>query len=227
MRGFIFGCLAVVIGISLWSCDFDDQNRQDLKRFIPGDTKKIVQINDPEQLAVDLGRNELARALRQEPAIRGFIENQALLSRVHPVPYLYLFANQGSGSELQLITLNDTTVFQTDSIEGLQMLKLEQTGLSANRLILDSDTLYSSVIDSVLLMSSRVEGVKRLSTQAVEAFEPTDWDDALGHHSSKNLVLYEQQPRFWLQDSLPIAFADRSMLEMSITTFPVKYPGFC
>lgn len=226
MRGLIFACLAVITGISLWSCDFDDQNKQDLKRFIPGETQKVAKITDPEQLAVDLGRNELARALRQEPAIRGFIENQALISRVHPVPYLYLFSNRGSGSELQLVTRNDTAVFRTDSIEGLEMSKLEETGLLARRLILDSDTLYSSVIDSVLLLSSGVSGVKKLAAQAELALEHSDWDDALGHHSSKNLVLYEQQPRFALRDSSSISFADHSMLEMEITTSQLSIRGF-
>jgi hypothetical protein len=202
----------------LSSCSTGENDNQDLKNYIPSDTQMVIKLLDPAQLAADLGRNELSRALGQDPAIAGFLENQNMLSELRPRSYAYLLGQ--SHTDIQLIThYNDPAVFKADSIDGLQKEQiLQDAPYPVYRLTLESDTLYQSGRDSILVLGTSKEKIGQLLDEQ-SSKEQTDpfWKEQLALKTTKNLAFYQRAPFIYLGDSLKVKMADLRLLELDIT----------
>lgn len=228
MRGILYSTLAIIAGSCMWNCSTESGKPGDVNRFIPSSTQRVIKISDPSQLAADLGRNELSAALDQEPSVGRFRQNEVFFTQLYPHTELFMLSERfGKGTgEIVMIAPPDSKSLPLDSINGLQLDRIKDKAFAANRLIIGSDTLFNTTLDSVMLLSPKADKLSSIVDHARMGQTPVFWKKAFDHQSRNNLVVYDRQPQVALRDSSIVPLGDIRMLEFEITASRLNINGF-
>ncbi|MBR9846933.1 MAG: hypothetical protein GYB35_12885, partial [Algicola sp.] len=154
--------LLIVLCIFTFSCRSDKNTASDLLSYIPENSSVIIKTNSLESLKSAVKTNSLIQELLNYSEIQNFNHNIKPMAFLKPESecYIALSKDNNDSLEISFITNYKTSVFELDSIPNLISETFTSKDKSITRLNINDAIFYSSVTDSILFISNRLNLVE-------------------------------------------------------------------
>ncbi len=142
--------------VTIIGCNKDSKNDRNLVDFIPQDVSTVFKISDWNGFYNDVENNAFLSNYKKATPLSFIKDYSHLFTNIHPEGES-LFYIQNSGDSLSnfvFLTKMTPTVFKLDSIQNKSVEELQIGNLEMLRNTIENATFFSSVVDSVFIVSS-------------------------------------------------------------------------
>lgn len=208
--------LALVLVVLLWGCDQSASKKGDLINFVPQNSELVLKISNFETLQSDIKNSALISEFSKTNATTYFTETHNLFTYLNPKSesFLCLSTRNDSITDYTFIAQQDSTLFNTDSIQNRSVETLKFDDISLQRIIIDNKTSYSATKDSVFIASSSQEIVTAILKG--ENKQTPDFKKAISVKENSDLKAIINNPKVYLNDSTNVNFATNIALDISV-----------
>ncbi len=208
--------LALVLVVLLWSCDQSASNKGELIDFVPQNSELVLKISNFETLQSDIKNSALISAFSKTNATTYFSETHNLFTYLNPKSesFLCISSRNDSITDYTFIARQDSTVFNTDSIQNRSIETLKFDDISLQRIIIDNKTAYSAIQDSVFIASSSQEIVAAILKGKNK--QAPNFKKAISVKEDSDLKAIINTPKVYVNDSTNINFATNIALDISL-----------
>ena len=150
-----FLCVALLLVLS-FSCHNNDANRTKLIHFTPKNTSIILRTNNIEALKSSINNSDLFKNLSNATIYKNLEDKLENISHLKPSGDILICFSKDKADSLHytIITKDGKNLFITDSLKHYKAETLTYNKKSVLKSTLKNQTFYSTVIDSVFLVSS-------------------------------------------------------------------------
>ncbi len=214
----------MLLGI-LGSCDNTPPKTGTLMDFVPENTSVVFKISNWETLQADIKSNSLLSKFEETSPYLFFSEKASILKNLHPNSQALLCINQlnDSLSAYTFISRETKNLFQPDSIKNKTIETLKIDDQSFQRITSENEIVYSSIIDSVLVVTSSqqiLQDILKGKTERDDTFKKV-----FNLPSSNDFTALIRGNKVALNDSTKIAFTSWSALDVTITPETFRATG--
>ncbi len=207
------------------SCDKTPPKTGTLMDFVPENTSVVFKISDFENLQADIANSSLLSKFKKTGPYLFFSENAALLKNLHPTTQSLLCINKvnDSVSAYTFISKQTKNLFQPDSLKNktIETLKLDEQ--SFQRITIDKQIAYSTIIDSVFVISSSQQILRDILKGKTERDE--NFKKVFNLPSSNEFTALIRGNNAAINDSTKINFTSWSALDVAIAPESFKAIG--
>ncbi|MCB0465368.1 MAG: hypothetical protein KDC78_06790, partial [Aequorivita sp.] len=207
--------IPIFLGI-FGGCDKTPPKTGTLMDFVPENASLVFKISDFENLQADIENNSLLSKFEKTAPYSFFSQKQALLKNLHPTAQSLFCINKvnDSVSAYTFISKNTKNLFQSDSLKNKTIETLTLDGNSFQRITIDREIAYSTIIDSVFVVSSSqqlLQDILKRKTERDETFKKV-----FNLPSSNGFTALIRGNKVSLNDSTKIDFTSWSALDIAI-----------
>ena len=147
--------IPILLGVFA-SCDNSPSKTGTLMDFVPENAAVVFKISNFENLQADIENSALLSKFENTEIYSYFTKKDKILKNLHPTSQSLLSINKinDSVSAYTFITKYTDKLFQLDSVKNKSVETLTLDKKSFQRVSIDENTAYSTIIDSVLVVSS-------------------------------------------------------------------------
>ncbi len=185
--------------------------------YIPQNTEVVFKISNFENLQADIANNSLLSKFEKTSPYSFLSEKASLLKNLHPESESLLCINKinDSVSAYTFISKHSVNLFKTDSIKNriIETLKLDE--LSFQRITIDDEITYSTLIDSVFVASSSQQLLIDIINRKTE--RENTFSKVFNLPSAGEFTALIRGNKVAINDSTKIDFTSWSAMDVSIT----------
>jgi hypothetical protein len=152
MRIFCFSLLFIIV----FSCNNNKTDTTKLVNFVPDNTSIILKTTNLENLKSSISNNDFIQSFSKSSSYKLIAKKLLLLEHLKPTQesLICLSKNAMDSLEYTFITKISRDLFITDSLPNYIEETLTYKNKTINISTLDKETFYSTVIDSIFMVSS-------------------------------------------------------------------------
>ncbi|MDN3724753.1 hypothetical protein QRD02_10185 [Aequorivita sp. SDUM287046] len=209
----------------LGGCDKTPPKTGTLMDFVPQNAAVVFKISNFENLRDDIDNNSLLSKFEKTAPYDFFIQKKVLLQNLRPSSQSLLCINQINDSLTAYTFISGLTknLFRTDSLQNRTIESLILDGHTLQRITLDKEVAYSTIIDSVFVISSSQQLVQDIINRKTERDET--FKKVFNLPSSNGFTAILRGRKVALNDSTKIAFTSWSALDVAIAPESIKATG--
>lgn len=205
----------IFIGI-FTSCDNTPPKTGTLLDYIPENPEVVFKISNFENLQADLANNSLLSKFEKTSSFLFFSEKSKLLKNLHPESESLLCINKINDSVLAytFISKFSTKLFPTDSIKDkvIETLKFDEQSLQ--RITIDNEITYSTLMDSVFVASTSQQILLDVLNRKTE--REATFTKVFNLPTTSDFTVLLRGNKLSLNDSTKIDFTSWSALDVNI-----------
>lgn len=156
MARIFYRYLWISLLVTFIGCNKDNKNVRNPVDFVPQDVSAVFKISDWNGFYSDVGNNTFLSNYKKSTPLSYLKNYSHLFKNLHPQSEsLFCIQNTGDSlSDFVFLTRLTPTVFQLDSIKNKTVEALKIGDLEMQRNTIENHTVFSSVMDSVFMVSS-------------------------------------------------------------------------
>tara|TARA_R100000306_G_scaffold13813_1_gene16615 strand:+ start:14856 stop:17282 length:2427 start_codon:yes stop_codon:yes gene_type:complete len=208
--------LAAIFVVLLWGCDQSASKKGKLINFVPQDSDLVLKISNFETLQNDLKNSALISEFSKTNLTTYFTETNNLFKYLSPKneSYLSIRTRNDSVTDYTFVARQDSTVFNTDSIQNRSVETLKFDDISLQRITIDNKTAYSAIQDSVFIASSSQETITAILKGKNK--QTPNFKEAISVKEGSELTAVINNPKVYVNDSTNVNFATNIALDISV-----------
>ncbi|MEW4924425.1 ribonuclease HII [Algibacter sp. 2305UL17-15] len=200
-----FSCSLLLI--LFFSCSKAKDKRNQLIDFVPKSSQIIVKTTHLESLKNNLENNAFLNTLSKTSNYKDLERRLRPLSNFNADGEALICLSKSQNDSLQytFITKYSKTLFQTDSLQNYIEETLKYKNKSITKSKLESDEFYSTIIDSVFIVSSSKNSIDSLYISSEKNSEFEKMYAVSGKNENVSVLLKTNNsftPSFFIEDAL-------------------------
>lgn len=208
--------MLVSLFIAIWSCKEQPNKTGTLMDFAPQNSSVVLKISNWNTLQDDIESNSLLSKFNKTSPYSFFSQKAPLLKHLRPSSQSLLCINElnDSISAFTFISRNHATLFQADSIQDkiVESIKIEEKTIQ--RITLDKEIAYTTIIDSVFIASSSQQILLDIMNGKTEGDET--FKKVFQLPTSSEFTALLKGNKVSLNDSTAINFSSWTAMDISV-----------
>ncbi|MBB6682584.1 hypothetical protein H4O20_14140 [Aequorivita sp. 609] len=209
--------IPILLGVFA-SCDNSPSKTGTLMDFVPENAAVVFKISNFENLQADIENSALLSKFENTEIYSYFTKKDKILKNLHPTSQSLLSINKinDSVSAYTFITKHTDKLFQLDSVKNKSVETLTLDKKSFQRVSIDENTAYSTIIDSVLVVSSSQQIIKDILNGKTEG--DATFKKVFNLPSSNDFTALLRGKKEAINDSTKINFTSWSALDINFSS---------
>ncbi len=186
--------------------------------FVPENAAVVFKISNFENLQADIENSALLSKFENTEIYSYFTKKNKILKNLHPTSQSLLSINKinDSVSAYTFITKHTDKLFQLDSVKNKSVETLTLDKKSFQRVSIDENTAYSTIIDSVLVVSSSQQIIQDILNGKTE--RDATFKKVFNLPSSNDFTALLRGKKEAINDSIKINFTSWSALDINFSS---------
>lgn len=186
--------------------------------FVPENAAVVFKISNFENLQADIENSALLSKFENTEIYSYFTKKDKILKNLHPTSQSLLSINKinDSVSAYTFITKHTDKLFQLDSVKNKSVETLTLDKKSFQRVSIDENTAYSTIIDSVLVVSSSQQIIQDILNGKTE--RDATFKKVFNLPSSNDFTALLRGKKEAINDSTKINFTSWSALDINFSS---------
>lgn len=186
--------------------------------FVPENAAVVFKISNFENLQADIENSALLSKFENTEIYSYFTKKDKILKNLHPTSQSLLSINKinDSVSAYTFITKYTDKLFQLDSVKNKSVETLTLDKKSFQRVSIDENTAYSTIIDSVLVVSSSQQIIQDILNGKTEG--DATFKKVFNLPSSNDFTALLRGKKEAINDSTKINFTSWSALDINFSS---------
>ncbi|NGX84565.1 hypothetical protein [Aequorivita sp. KMM 9714] len=209
--------IPILLGVFA-SCDNSPSKTGTLMDFVPENAAVVFKISNFENLQADMENSALLSKFENTEIYSYFTKKDKILKNLHPTSQSLLSINKvnDSVSAYTFITKHTDKLFQLDSVKNKSVETLTLDKKSFQRVSIDENTAYSTIIDSVLVVSSSQQIIQDILNGKTE--HDATFKKVFNLPSSNDFTALLRGKKEAINDSTKINFTSWSALDITFSS---------
>lgn len=209
--------IPILLGVFA-SCDNSPSKTGTLMDFVPENAAVVFKISNFENLQADIENSALLSKFENTEIYSYFTKKDKILKNLHPTSQSLLSINKinDSVSAYTFITKYTDKLFQLDSVKNKSVETLTLDKKSFQRVSIDENTAYSTIIDSVLVVSSSQQIIQDILNGKTE--RDATFKKVFNLPSSNDFTALLRGKKEAINDSTKINFTSWSALDINFSS---------
>lgn len=209
--------IPILLGVYA-SCDNSPSKTGTLMDFVPENAAVVFKISNFENLQADIENSALLSKFENTEIYSYFTKKNKILKNLHPTSQSILSINKinDSVSAYTFITKHTDKLFQLDSVKNKSVETLTLDKKSFQRVSIDENTAYSTIIDSVLVVSSSQQIIQDILNGKTE--RDATFKKVFNLPSSNDFTALLRGKKEAINDSIKINFTSWSALDINFSS---------
>ncbi|WP_271424037.1 hypothetical protein [Aequorivita sinensis] len=209
--------IPILLGVFA-SCDNSPSKTGTLMDFVPENAAVVFKISNFENLQADIENSALLSKFENTEIYSYFTKKNKILKNLHPTSQSLLSINKinDSVSAYTFITKHTDKLFQLDSVKNKSVETLTLDKKSFQRVSIDENTAYSTIIDSVLVVSSSQQIIQDILNGKTE--RDATFKKVFNLPSSNDFTALLRGKKEAINDSIKINFTSWSALDINFSS---------
>lgn len=209
--------IPILLGVFA-SCDNSPSKTGTLMDFVPENAAVVFKISNFENLQADIENSALLSKFENTEIYSYFTKKDKILKNLHPTSQSLLSINKinDSVSAYTFITKHTDKLFQLDSVKNKSVETLTLDKKSFQRVSIDENTAYSTIIDSVLVVSSSQQIIQDILNGKTE--RDATFKKVFNLPSSNDFTALLRGKKEAINDSTKINFTSWSALDINFSS---------
>ena len=209
--------IPILLGVFA-SCDNSPSKTGTLMDFVPENAAVVFKISNFENLQADIENSALLSKFENTEIYSYFTKKDKILKNLHPTSQSLLSINKinDSVSAYTFITKYTDKLFQLDSVKNKSVETLTLDKKSFQRVSIDENTAYSTIIDSVLVVSSSQQIIQDILNGKTE--RDATFKKVFNLPSSNDFTALLRGKKETINDSTKINFTSWSALDINFSS---------
>lgn len=209
--------IPILLGVFA-SCDNSPSKTGTLMDFVPKNAAVVFKISNFENLQADIENSALLSKFENTEIYSYFTKKDKILKNLHPTSQSLLSINKinDSVSAYTFITKHTDKLFQLDSVKNKSVETLTLDKKSFQRVSIDENTAYSTIIDSVLVVSSSQQIIQDILNGKTE--RDATFKKVFNLPSSNDFTALLRGKKEAINDSIKINFTSWSALDIHLSS---------
>lgn len=209
--------IPILLGVFA-SCDNSPSKTGTLMDFVPENAAVVFKISNFENLQADIENSALLSKFENTEIYSYFTKKDKILKNLHPTSQSLLSINKinDSVSAYTFITKHTDKLFQLDSVKNKSVETLTLDKKSFQRVSIDENTAYSTIIDSVLVVSSSQQIIQDILNGKTEG--DATFKKVFNLPSSNDFTALLRGKKEAINDSTKINFTSWSALDINFSS---------
>lgn len=209
--------IPILLGVFA-SCDNSPSKTGTLMDFVPENAAVVFKISNFENLQADIENSALLSKFENTEIYSYFTKKDKILKNLHPTSQSLLSINKinDSVSAYTFITKHTDKLFQLDSVKNKSVETLTLDKKSFQRVSIDENTAYSTIIDSVLVVSSSQQIIQDILNGKTE--RDATFKKVFNLPSSNDFTALLRGKKEAINDSIKINFTSWSALDINFSS---------
>lgn len=209
--------IPILLGVFA-SCDNSPSKTGTLMDFVPENAAVVFKISNFENLQADIENSALLSKFENTEIYSYFTKKNKILKNLHPTSQSLLSINKinDSVSAYTFITKHTDKLFQLDSVKNKSVETLTLDKKSFQRVSIDENTAYSTIIDSVLVVSSSQQIIQDILNGKTE--RDATFKKVFNLPSSNDFTALLRGKKEAINDSTKINFTSWSALDINFSS---------
>lgn len=209
--------IPILLGVFA-SCDNSPSKTGTLMDFVPENAAVVFKISNFENLQADIENSALLSKFENTEIYSYFTKKDKILKNLHPTSQSLLSINKinDSVSAYTFITKYTDKLFQLDSVKNKSVETLTLDKKSFQRVSIDENTAYSTIIDSVLVVSSSQQIIQDILNGKTEG--DATFKKVFNLPSSNDFTALLRGKKEAINDSTKINFTSWSALDINFSS---------
>lgn len=209
--------IPILLGVFA-SCDNSPSKTGTLMDFVPENAAVVFKISNFENLQADIENSALLSKFENTEIYSYFTNKNKILKNLHPTSQSLLSINKinDSVSAYTFITKHTDKLFQLDSVKNKSVETLTLDKKSFQRVSIDENTAYSTIIDSVLVVSSSQQIIQDILNGKTE--RDATFKKVFNLPSSNDFTALLRGKKEAINDSTKINFTSWSALDINFSS---------
>lgn len=209
--------IPILLGVFA-SCDNSPSKTGTLMDFVPENAAVVFKISNFENLQADIENSALLSKFENTEIYSYFTKKNKILKNLHPTSQSILSINKinDSVSAYTFITKHTDKLFQLDSVKNKSVETLTLDKKSFQRVSIDENTAYSTIIDSVLVVSSSQQIIQDILNGKTE--RDATFKKVFNLPSSNDFTALLRGKKEAINDSIKINFTSWSALDINFSS---------
>lgn len=209
--------IPILLGVFA-SCDNSPSKTGTLMDFVPKNAAVVFKISNFENLQADIENSALLSKFENTEIYSYFTKKDKILKNLHPTSQSLLSINKinDSVSAYTFITKHTDKLFQLDSVKNKSVETLTLDKKSFQRVSIDENTAYSTIIDSVLVVSSSQQIIQDILNGKTE--RDATFKKVFNLPSSNDFTALLRGKKETINDSIKINFTSWSALDINFSS---------
>lgn len=209
--------IPILLGVFA-SCDNSPSKTGTLMDFVPENAAVVFKISNFENLQADIENSALLSKFENTEIYSYFTKKDKILKNLHPTSQSLLSINKinDSVSAYTFITKYTDKLFQLDSVKNKSVETLTLDKKSFQRVSIDDNTAYSTIIDSVLVVSSSQQIIQDILNGKTEG--DATFKKVFNLPSSNDFTALLRGKKEAINDSTKINFTSWSALDINFSS---------
>ncbi|MCG2431411.1 hypothetical protein [Aequorivita xiaoshiensis] len=209
--------IPILLGVFA-SCDNSPSKTGTLMDFVPENAAVVFKISNFENLQADIENSALLSKFENTEIYSYFTKKNNIFKNLHPTSQSLLSINKinDSVSAYTFITKHTDKLFQLDSVKNKSVETLTLDKKSFQRVSIDENTAYSTIIDSVLVVSSSQQIIQDILNGKTE--RDATFKKVFNLPSSNDFTALLRGKKEAINDSIKINFTSWSALDINFSS---------
>ncbi len=225
MRVLLKISFTTAISLLIWGCSNTSSSSKILADFVPENASMVLKITDLNMLQQDLQQNEVLTAFNKSELYELLSGNHTILKNISQTGEILLCLNPRHDSliDYTLITRQGAALFVLDSLKNKIVETLTYNNMSIDRITLENETVYTTVRDSIFIVSSSQKLLQDILSGITEKSPEFKKGAQMGNDNE--LTVIHNNPRIALNDSIRTKLAAQMILDVTIAPNGITASG--